>query len=605
MNENRHHQHAQSGPPPPASMSSPNNPPGPPPYAYDAARRHSLNGDSSSHAYRGKHPHLRSKTTASFKSTPANSPAAPAHDPPPPPPSSFARPQMPPPSSPPQQQLQAPQTQRSPYASTFSPNRELPGLGQALRQGGSMSISSLIGGGDTGAPTQASQSQPSPPTNAPLSNSHSMQPPSPRRSMPSTSRAEFPPFRRVASPDRNMYGNNASRPPEGQPFSARSPSRSYSSHASPDRQSLPATNPSYKTGAFPGQRLFAPSDAARQTSGSIPPRPNSQPIGSLEQEGRSLYDTPGGRRGLYGAHEERRRTLGESARPNVAEILGGVGQNALARDRPVTVQPVSKSVFSPPLERHSIAGPTEHPRSTWRSSAPTEGPREPVDHRREEPAPMPRSYGPYLPSALGGPRSGGPGPEDILRGRNLDLLSNRVVEQYHAPPTSDPNSVDRHRTEPLSRSLSSGNRFLYDQPQRMGEAMQHSKSHIGFGLEAYRRTGRASPLPQAVQGAQAQPLSIGKDPGIKSEFGRMFSGLGSGLGSSTPSRGSPMPQNGGSFSHESESLQRVSSQQGRKPKRVKDEEGIFDVDGLDGRGTPGIRGSKRSKHHHHHTPHHQ
>jgi hypothetical protein len=146
----------------------------------------------------------------------------------------------------------------------------------------------------------------------------------------------------------------------------------------------------------------------------------------------------------------------------------------------------------------------------------------------------------------------------------------------------------------------------------MGEEMQLSKSHIGFGLEASRRTGRASPLPQAVQGAQAQPLSIGKDPGIKSEFGRMFSGLGSGLGSATPSRGSPMPQNG-SFSHDSETgdmlrLQRVNSQQGRKPKRVKDED-VFDAENNDGRGTPlGVRGTKRNKltgHHHYHAPHHQ
>jgi hypothetical protein len=146
----------------------------------------------------------------------------------------------------------------------------------------------------------------------------------------------------------------------------------------------------------------------------------------------------------------------------------------------------------------------------------------------------------------------------------------------------------------------------------MGEEMQLSKSHIGFGLEASRRTGRASPLPQAVQGAQGQPLSIGKDPGIKSEFGRMFSGLGSGLGSSTPSRGSPLPQNGHSFSQDIESgdimrLQRVNSQQGRKPKRVKDED-VFDADSQDGRGTPsGTRGAKRNKHghHHHHAPHHQ
>jgi hypothetical protein len=543
----------------------------------------------------------------------ANTAAGPSpHEPPPPP--SFTRPQMPPPSSPPQQHPHASQMQRPQYALNFGANRELPGLGQALRPGSSMSISSLIGGGgDTGAPVQTTQSHPSPPTNAPSSNGHSMQPPSPRRGVPSGQRSEFAPFRRP-SPDRGMYGGGISRPTEGQhAFPVGSPRQSYSNHGSPElgRQSLPPTTHPYNPMNFSGQRLYSPGDANRQTSGNMPPRPNSQPTGPLgnpEQEGRSMYDALGGRRSAFGPPEERRRTLGEShhARPNAVELLAGVAQSASERDRPVTVHPVSQSLFSPPREnRNNMQGSTEPPRSLWRHSTPNDVAREPPhDARQEERSALQRSYGSYPPPTLGAPRYGPYGPEDMLR--RVDQLSHRVVEQYHAPPTSDPNSVERHRTEPLARSLSS--RSLYDQPPKMGEAMQHSKSHIGFGLEASRRTGRASPLPQAVQGAQAQPLSIGKDPGIKSEFGRMFSGLGSGLGSSTPSRGSPMPQNAqGLFESDAgEMMRRVSSQQGRKPKRVKDEEGIFDVDSADGRGTPsGARGAKRNKHHHHHVGHHQ
>jgi hypothetical protein len=178
--------------------------------------------------------------------------------------------------------------------------------------------------------------------------------------------------------------------------------------------------------------------------------------------------------------------------------------------------------------------------------------------------------------------------------------------------------VDRQKSEQLSRSLSSGGsaylgRSVYDQSRRLDE-IHHAKSLLSFGPDVNRRTGRASPLPQAVQGAQAQPLSIGKDPHVKSEFGRMFSGLG-GLGSSTPSRGSPMPQGAhesfppGTDLNDHLRLQRVSSQNGRKPKRVKDEDGGFDNDSIDGRGTPfGVRGAKRSKHtqpghHHHHHGH--
>jgi hypothetical protein len=503
------------------------------------------------------------------------------------PPSNLQRPQMPPPSSPTQQQQQQHPSHlpRPSYASAYGANRELPGLGSMHRPGSSvsMSISSLIGG-DTGAPT----------TN------HSMQP-------PSGPRPDFAPFHSQPSPDRR------SRAPEGRGFFVASPTLSHSNQGSPelDRQSLPPSN--YK---YLGPRLYgpSPSDAsshdARQPPAGIPPRPNSQPMGLAgnPEEARSPYDA------LVG---ERRRTLGNHSRPNAAELLAGISQGAPGRDdRPITVHPMSQSAFSPPRDQTSRAIPNEPPRSLWRHPAPSEIPRETIDTRREEPAASQRQYGPYPSPSHATLRYDGSGPEDMVRQRSIDRLNNRVVEQYHTPPTSDPNSHERHKTEPLARSLSSSGRSLYDYPRKMGEEMQHSKSHIGFGLEASRRTGRASPLPQAVQGAQAQPLSIGKDPGVKSEFGRMFSGLGSGLGLNTSSRGSPMPFNGqGSFSHDSESgdmsrLQRVNSQQGRKPKRVKDEDG-FDVDSADGRGTPsGLRGAKRNKHthpghHHHHAPHHQ
>jgi hypothetical protein len=595
-------------------MTSSSTPSGPSPYPFDAARRGSLNGGSPPNPY-GTAPPLTPQFHAAAQ---PNCATGPSHEPPHPP--SFTRPQMPPPSSPTQQHLHASQTQRQPYPPNFGANRELPGLGQAMRPGSSMSISSIIGrGGDPGAPSQTTHSQSSPPTNAIQPNSQSMQPPSPRRGLPSGQRSDFAPFRRQPSPERSLYGSNVpARPSDAHSFSAGSPpTRSYSNHGSPElgRQSLPPTTQSYKPMDFPGQRPYAQGDASRQPSGSVPPRPNSQPMGPLasaEQEGRSMYNALGGRRSAFGPPEERRRTLGEShqTRPNAAELLAGFGQVASERERPVTVHPVTQSIFSPPREHRTIAGPAEAPHGHWQQSGPSEAARESTqDARPEEPSPLHRAYGPYPSPTLGAHRYGAQSHEEMLR-RSVDQLGHRVVEQYHAPPTSDPSSLERHRTEPLARSLSSNGRSLYDQPPRMGEAMQHSKSHIGFGLEASRRTGRASPLPQAVQGAQAQPLSIGKDPGIKSEFGRMFSGLGSGLGSTTPSRGSPLPHNGqGSFSHELDTgdmMRRVNSQQGRKPKRVKDEDGIFDVDSVDGRGTPsGVRGAKRNKHHHHHVPHHQ
>ncbi|KAF1966216.1 Rxt3-domain-containing protein [Bimuria novae-zelandiae CBS 107.79] len=533
-----------------------------------------------------------------------------------------------PPPSPPQQQHQqshASQPQCGPYTSLFGGNRELPGLGQSHRPGSSMSISSLIGGGDTGAPHQTSQSHPSPPTNAPPANNHSMQPPSPRRGHPSGARPDFASFRRQPSPDRHMYGSNAPRAQDSHTYAAGSPPRLYNNtQGSPDqgRSTLPHTSQSYKPMVFPAQRPHPSSlhdlhtREQRQAAAMVPPRPNSQPSGpgAPEQESGAPYDALGQRRPPHVLLEERRRTLGEShhSRPNTAELLGLGAPDSPDRDRPSTVQPVSQSAFGPPVGPRGALGP-QPPRSLWRHPLSEEPSREATENRREEPHTLYRGYGGYSAPPQGPSPYGGPGPEDMVRGRSLDHLSHRVVEQHHAPPTSDPTSTDRHKSEQLSRSLSSSGtgymgRSLYD---------QHSKSFLAFGPDANRRTGRASPLPQAVQGAQAQPLSIGKDPHVKSEFGRMFSGLG-GLGSSTPSRGSPMPQGGqesvpiGTDLDEHLRLQRVNSQTGRKLKRVKDED-VFDEESNDGRTTPlGVRANKRNKntrHHHHHAhahhaPHH-
>ncbi|KAF2116569.1 histone deacetylation protein Rxt3-domain-containing protein [Lophiotrema nucula] len=573
--------HTPSGPPPPPSMSASHNGPGQSQYPYDASRRRSPDGRS-----------------------PPNPYGAPSHDPPPPPPS-FARP-MPPPTSPQQQHNHASQAPRAPFPSTFGAGRELPGLGASHRPGSSMSISSLIGGGDSARPHTSSQAQSSPPStsmHAP-STAHHMQPPSPRRNVSSEPRSDFPPLRRQPSPDRYPYASNASRISDAHGYPARSPPHPYSNQGSPEqpRPSIHQTSQPYKPMIFQNSRPYPPAlidqhaRDPRQLPAGIPPRPNSQPSGPPEHELKSAYDGLGGRRTAYGPPEERRRTLEGShhARPSAVELMGAPAQPTSERDRPVTVQPLSHSAFSPPRDARGIFGPVPAPRNLWRQSSLEEPPRESTEIRREEQPALYRGYGGYSSSSQTPLPYSKPASEDMVRGRSFDHLSQRVLEQYNAPPTSDPQSNDRQKAEQMSRSLSSGGRSFYP--------------HLG--PEANRRTGRASPLPQAVQGAQAQPLSGGKDPSIKSEFGRMFSGLGSGLGSSTPSRQSPMPQNGpeppapGSDLHELR-LQRVNSQNGRKPKRVKDEDGFPDNESLDGRGTPSLRGTKRNKqnhsgHHHHH-----
>ena len=166
-----------------------------------------------------------------------------------------------------------------------------------------------------------------------------------------------------------------------------------------------------------------------------------------------------------------------------------------------------------------------------------------------------------------------------------------------------------HRRE--SQELARG--FPEQHGRVMGEEMQRSRSFLSIGSDASRR-GRASPLPQAVQGVQAQYSGPSGDPSIKSEFGRIFQGLGSGLGghipgSSTPSRQSPMPQRGPEDAitlsdNEGLKMARVGSRGGAKGRRRIKDEDRMDGENVDGRGTPlGTRGGKRPRMSHaHHLP---
>ncbi|KAI9716746.1 MAG: hypothetical protein M1828_007553 [Chrysothrix sp. TS-e1954] len=117
-----------------------------------------------------------------------------------------------------------------------------------------------------------------------------------------------------------------------------------------------------------------------------------------------------------------------------------------------------------------------------------------------------------------------------------------------------PSYAERRYGPPETRSEQLHDRFATATPTLDGQLRQHleesqvPRDHRALlnTIDSSRRMDRASPLPQAVQGASSQPAGSGRDPTIKSEFGRMFSGIGSGFGS-TPqpmqpaSNGSPTP----------------------------------------------------------------
>lgn len=126
-----------------------------------------------------------------------------------------------------------------------------------------------------------------------------------------------------------------------------------------------------------------------------------------------------------------------------------------------------------------------------------------------------------------------------------------------------------------------------------------------LGIQEINRKGRISPLPQAVQGAQPQLAGPAGEPGIKSEFGRMFSGIGTGVGTIS----SPVPAGaqlvyGGTASHRRDDLDvppeppvEVAKTAGRGKRRKLKEE---DEEGNAGRLTPVGGRAKKPKGHHHH-----
>jgi len=152
------------------------------------------------------------------------------------------------------------------------------------------------------------------------------------------------------------------------------------------------------------------------------------------------------------------------------------------------------------------------------------------------------------------------------------------------------------------------------------ESQQMQQQRSFLSVQEINRKGRASPLPQAVQGAQGQLTGPGHEPGIKHEFGKIYGGIGSGvgiMGAPSPvtsgSQGLPFLNSGQMRRDDADQdlplgngagIPSTASRGGRR-RKLKDEEGSRenrDDESITGGNTPSGR-VKRSKPHHHH--HHQ
>jgi hypothetical protein len=548
-----------------------------------------------------------------------------------PPPSLAAFRQMPPPSPSQQQPQTAPYPgQRGGPPPPFSSGRELPGLGSTPRHGAGMSISSILGtDSPSSQPANATQHSPTASTQSP--SSISMHPPSPRRGQNVGSRIDYGQnWRRPQTPEKHPLPG-ALRASEGAPYSASSSPRVFpGSRGSPEynRSGPPLLQHLYQSSAGPNTRLYqsSPNDPhereqQRQSEERVPPRPNSQPAGfalpprdaglrevGLKDAMAALASRPPP---VYGSSPFERRPAPEELRH---PATSGYGERnnvaATSRDRPITAEPTTQSVYSPPHDHR--APPSREPGRD-------EAGRENLARREDYNQPFRTGFRSQYYQPLNGaqgqeaPRSHPQGMDPFRRpneGPNPPYGPDyRAQERPPHSQSYDPQ--DRRTSEP--RPHGADMQFQRSSSDSQPLMMQRSRSSLGIGPEGKR--GRASPLPQAVQGAQAQLVGPGADPSIKSEFGRIFQGLG-GIGGhlagiSTPPRQSPVPRRHGPdvepivlSDGEGAKMTRINSKGPKKGRRVKEEDGKLDNESNDGRGTPlgsGARGAKRSKvsHHHH------
>ncbi|KAI1608023.1 histone deacetylation protein Rxt3-domain-containing protein [Exophiala viscosa] len=157
---------------------------------------------------------------------------------------------------------------------------------------------------------------------------------------------------------------------------------------------------------------------------------------------------------------------------------------------------------------------------------------------------------------------------------------------------------------PFAGSVASQSGLLDDSVRKGSDELSQHRAILGLATESKR--GRYSPLPQAVQGAQAQTPVL--DTGIKTEQGRVFSGIGSGLGTTSanptptpqPPSASPFKQNEGGARLSEENLMKMSrsaSGMSKRNRKTFDDEARAESDVGDTKKTATGRG-KRSKYQH-------
>ncbi|KAL4968510.1 uncharacterized protein BDV14DRAFT_167198 [Aspergillus stella-maris] len=549
-----------------------------------------------------------------------------------------------PPPSPPQHYPSRGQSGNPSSISTPFLSREPPNTAAHHRPGSSMSISSMLGSDADRPPRDIGSSifsrlpvssgpfgSAPPPPSAP----GAMSPPTaPARPSPH----DYPLFRRSQTPEKTFARN-------GQPGSR--PYRSSSGGGPPttsaeqpkygglSRLSSTSQYPSKPSSAHPSPQV-SPAEPSyngsesRRMSFSGPPRPNSQPqhleppprppgYSPISRPAAAPGENPFGashqRPPSYFGHDSQHTRFGGFYAERQAE-----DQARREKERGMSHQSETKAGAPPSRfsslygERDPIAGRQQNSSSAWElgRSQPTS----PESKRQSASEPNSYSFGfgaiqNYTKSL--GSQPGGARPNQLS-------VQTQQGHRTSSPRDQPAFSNKRPSESRLYGGASSGPSSSFaqhsaEESRKGSDELLHHRSLLGVGLDG--RRGRASPIPTPVQGAQAPPAP-GSETGIKNELGRVFAGIGSGVGGITASStgsGPSTPMAASPFKRDSLTARstnaettdesraaRPNSANGKRPRRSEEENRLEGENGVDVRLGGSMRGGRRSRgaHHHHH-----
>lgn len=522
------------------------------------------------------------------------------------------------------QQHQQPTPLRMPATNSYSNGRELPAPPSTHRPSSSMSISSMLDlgpakpsrdkglngnsngimrtsatAGSLGSPTDQPAQASSPPVQEQRQPLFTQRPYSPNK----------PYYAQTGRPFRSFSGGLEQRPPSfAQPKSPEI-ARNGSLSGSQTSQHSPSSG-------FGSSRGWLSHDNRRLPDGRVVSRPSSQPTGHhsppRDLVGRSVFGDPSSRNpdsnGTVSGFD--RKDISEEHKARSGNALGTMQSQPSAFRESEDLNTHSMAHRSPVQERPNGSGPSliSHPfyASDSNLSLPTPETRPSVTQAYDQLSqPLGPRQSPFSPEVLRRVQKERHGSHQRLSAQS----PSKYARSVNGADERLKNTASFPDTDPMSKEVE-----LIDAPHFRDDANGHRKSSLAMLMENSRREGRFSPLPQAVQGAQGRTNGPASDPGIKNEFARMFSGIGSGVGSAGPNgsgTSTPFPPPSPTISHEQRPTPFTSraefglakptttSRGGKRSRRARDEElkaSLADGD----TGTSVTKPSKRSKPNHYH-----